>query len=88
VELYTALAFLDQMPQTEIAAAIDAQIQSLETERRRWAESRPLKGPFPPHLEATYDNGIEHIDVDLRMLHRLRALFTPSQDGTNNTPSS
>ena len=75
VELYTALALLDDLPRGEITAALDVQIESLERERKRWVESRPLKDPLAPHIEATYDNGIEHIDVDLRLLHRLRNIL-------------
>lgn len=77
-ELYLALAFLDELPQTAVVEALDRQIEGLEAVRRRWVEGRPLKGPLPPHLELTYDNGIEHIEADLKLARRLRALLQGS----------
>jgi DNA-binding PadR family transcriptional regulator len=74
--LYLGLAFLEKLPQAEVIAALDRQIEALDAMRRHWVESRPLKGPMPPHLELTYDNGIEHIEADLRLARRLRQMLT------------
>ena len=73
--LYLGLAFLEKLPPSVVLEALDRQIEGLEGVRRRWIESRPLKGPLPPHLELTYDNGIEHIEADLKLARKLRALL-------------
>lgn len=73
--LYLGLAFLEKLAPAEVLEALARQIAGLEAERERWVQSRPLKGPLPPHLELTFDNGIEHIEADLRLAQRLHALL-------------
>lgn len=70
--LYMGLAFLEKLPRVEVMEALAQQMAALDAERTRWIESKPLKGPLPPHLELTYDNGVEHIEADLRFTKRLR----------------
>ncbi len=79
--LYMGLAFLEKLPRVEVMEALAQQMAALDAERMRWIESKPLKGPLPPHLELIYTNGIEHLEADLRLVRQLHALLARSEQG-------
>lgn len=72
-DLYGGLLFLKAVPKGEIDAAIRRQVATLQMELSSWEEARPLKGELSAAETALYDNGIEHLRADLRLLEQLRA---------------
>lgn len=75
--LYAALNFIDDLPREDTIAALDEQITRLEGELRVWNEGEARKAdamgmPLPDLLRASFQNGREHIEADLRFLRYLR----------------
>jgi len=77
VGLYTALNFLDALPRVEVLAAIDRHIVALLKAMDAWNASEAMKlSNVPPaiqdYVRASFTNGREHMEVDLRFLRYLR----------------
>jgi DNA-binding PadR family transcriptional regulator len=71
-DLYGGLIHADQIPPAEVDALSGRQIEELEAEIARWTEARPMKGPLAPEVDALYQNGLDHLELDLALLRRLR----------------
>lgn len=90
--LYTALGFLEDLPDEEIMHALDEQIAHLEKELERWNIGEDLKAqympvPMPDYQRALFANGREHMEIDLRLLRYLRETL-PSAPRLSLTPPS
>jgi len=68
--LYGALLFRGALSPAEEAKALEAQRTDLETEIRLWEKARPLK-ELPADQAAVYDNGLDHLRADLKLIKRL-----------------
>ena len=68
--LYGALLFRGIISPAEEAKAIEAQRADLEAEIRLWEKARPLK-ELPGDQAAVYDNGLDHLRADLKLIRRL-----------------
>jgi DNA-binding PadR family transcriptional regulator len=76
---YTALTFLKELPPTEALVMVEALIPKLEQEVELWNEGEAVKNahfPLPAYVRALFTNGREHLEADLRMLHRLREFLS------------
>jgi DNA-binding PadR family transcriptional regulator len=76
---YTMLVFVEELPRTEILAAIDLLIPKLEQEIEAWRTGEVIKQgliDLPPHVRVIFANGREHLEADLRMLHQLKEIVS------------
>ncbi len=79
--LYTALTFFKELPRDEVLAFIEALIPQLEQEIEVWNYGETVKNnliPLPVHVHVMFVNGREHLEADLRLLHRLYELLSQS----------
>lgn len=73
--LYTALAFLTELPVAEVRDALSEQIVAMEKELRLWGKEEVAKGEVTPLLgwqQAVFVNAQDHLQADLRFLHALQ----------------
>ncbi len=78
-EFYTTLVFLDELPRTEILAALDALILKVRQEIETWTSGESIKQEIlvlPPHIRAIFLNGREHLETDLKLLIHLHEIFS------------
>lgn len=73
--LYTALAFLTELPVGEVRKALSEQITAMEKDLMRWQEGETAQGEVAPLLgwqQAVFVNAQDHLQADLRFLHALQ----------------
>jgi DNA-binding PadR family transcriptional regulator len=89
--LYAALSFADDLLRDEALALLDAHIAALEDQLAVWnageREKSALAGPLPSYVGAIFDNGREHMQIDLRFLRRLRESLPSEPRLTAEIPS-
>ncbi|MCG0239423.1 MAG: helix-turn-helix transcriptional regulator [Firmicutes bacterium] len=82
-DLYLVLGFLDDLPRTEVLAAIERRIAALEAELAAWNAGEAAKeealraqgASLPPYLKAVFANGRAHLEADLQLLRYLREVL-------------
>jgi len=82
-QFYTALTFLEKLPRAAALASIEALIPQLEREIEAWNHGEAVKNELialPVHVQAMFVNGREHLEADLRMLHRLYELLAQNKE--------
>jgi DNA-binding PadR family transcriptional regulator len=75
--LYTALTFLNALPQEQVLAALDVHIAALQSKLEVWNNGEATQAvEIPREMQAivrlSFANGREHMEVDLRFLRLLR----------------
>jgi DNA-binding PadR family transcriptional regulator len=77
--LYSALTFLHELPPETVLPRVEALIATMEQEAAGWQVATARKGEagvLPPHLQWAFENAREHLELDLRLLRRLREHLT------------
>jgi DNA-binding PadR family transcriptional regulator len=69
--LYGSLLFAGGEADEEVSAALNRQVDAVKAEIAAWTAARPKKGPMTERQQALYDNGIEHLRIDLDLVERL-----------------
>lgn len=73
--LYTSLSFLNKLSEGEVLSAIQQHIDSLEKDISIWKHGEVKKIGYsaaPNMLKVIFNNGIEHMESDLKLLHYIR----------------
>ncbi|AOT70592.1 PadR family transcriptional regulator [Geosporobacter ferrireducens] len=74
-DIYTSLSFLNVLPKSEIRVAIQKNISSLEKDISLWERGKEKKTKhfsMKEPLNAIFENGIEHIKADLKLLYYIK----------------
>jgi DNA-binding PadR family transcriptional regulator len=78
----TALAFLNELPKQEVLEAVTEMIAALELDLEAWTSGETRKEQYTVMTEAiraSFINGRDHINADLRFLRRLQELLAASK---------
>lgn len=78
----TALSFVDELPKQEVLEAIAEMIAALERDLEAWTSGEERKAQYTVMTEAiraSFINGREHINADLRFLRRLQSLLSKAE---------
>jgi DNA-binding PadR family transcriptional regulator len=78
----TALSFIDELPRQEVREAIAETIAALEKDLEAWTLGEERKAQYTVMTEAiraSFINGRDHINADLRFLRRLRELLSRAE---------
>jgi DNA-binding PadR family transcriptional regulator len=86
-KFYTALTFLYVLAPEDALAAIQALIPRVEATIESWALGETIKNDtfsLTEPVRAVFANGREHLEADLRLLHRLSAHLRSAPPGTTD----
>ena len=78
----TALSFIDELPKREVQAALAEMIAALELDLEAWTSGEERKAQYTVMTEAiraSFINGRDHINADLRFLRRLQELLSRAE---------
>jgi DNA-binding PadR family transcriptional regulator len=75
----TALSFINELPKQEVLQAIAEMITALEQDLEAWTSGEKRKAEYTvmtDAIRASFINGRDHINADLRFLRRLHELLS------------
>ena len=77
-DLFTSVAFLDELPAKEVLGLLERQQLLLNAELAGWREGERSKSkpvPLPPHLRLLFDSASQHLETNLRLTESLKLLL-------------
>lgn len=80
--LYAAVTFLSDLPQEEGRHLVQALIPAVQRELEVWCAGQVAKeqaGVLTPATRLLFVNAREHLEADLRLLHRLQETFAEGE---------
>jgi DNA-binding PadR family transcriptional regulator len=81
-----ALSFVHSLPPKQVHAAIVEMIAAVEHDLEEWISGEKTKAEsvvITDAIRASFTNGRDHINADLRFLRRLEKLLAPSPSASN-----